>query len=85
MKTFRRSTGVLLMLAFGVFLTEKLSGQVIQTIPAFPVDNDSVTILFDATQGNGELMNVAPPIYAHTGVITNLSTSSTDWRYVIAG
>ena len=85
MTTFRRSTSILLMLAFGVFLTGKLSGQVIQTIPAFPVDNDSVTILFDATQGNGELMNVAPPIYAHTGVITNLSTSSTDWRYVIAG
>jgi len=61
-----------------------LFAQVITTSPLFPVDRDSVTLIFDAAQGNGELMNVAPPIYAHTGVITNLSTSPTDWRYVIA-
>ncbi|MEI7662496.1 MAG: alpha-amylase family glycosyl hydrolase [Bacteroidota bacterium] len=59
--------------------------QVIVTTPAFPVDNDSVTIIFDAAQGDAGLKNVAPPIYAHTGVITNLSTSSSDWKYVIAG
>ena len=30
------------------------------------------------------LKDVSPPIYAHTGVITNLSTSPTDWKHVIA-
>ena len=68
---------MLQMLAF-------LSAQTIVTVPVYPVDNDSVTVIYDATKGNGVLKDVAPPIYAHTGVITNLSTSSTDWRYVIA-
>ncbi|MCK9423496.1 MAG: alpha-amylase family glycosyl hydrolase [Bacteroidales bacterium] len=77
-------------LSFLLFIAALLSSgsifaQVITTIPIFPIDNDSATIIFDAAQGNRELMNVAPPIYAHTGVITNLSTSPTDWRYVIAG
>jgi glycosidase len=58
--------------------------QVIVTTPGYPVDVDSVTIIFDATRGDAGLNNVAPPIYAHTGVITNLSSSPSDWRYVIA-
>jgi 1,4-alpha-glucan branching enzyme len=59
--------------------------QVITTIPAYPTDIDSCTVIFDATQGDGGLKDVSPPIYAHTGVITNLSTSGSDWKYVIAG
>lgn len=56
-------------------------GQVLSVTPVFPHDNDTVTILFHADQGNGALAGVTP-VYAHTGVITNLSTSPTDWRYV---
>jgi len=59
--------------------------QVIVTNPTFPTDNDSCTVIFDAALGNGELNNVAPPIYAHTGVITNLSSSPSDWKYVVSG
>ncbi len=62
-----------------------LKAQVITTSPVFPVDSDSVTIIFNAALGNAELKDVPPPIYAHTGVITNLSTSPTDWKYVVAG
>ncbi len=58
--------------------------QVVVTVPVYPTDIDSCTVIFDATQGNAGLKDVPPPIYAHTGVITNLSTSSSDWRYVIA-
>jgi len=60
------------------------NAQVITTDPLFPTEADSVIIIFDATQGNGELANVTPPIYAHTGVITNLSSMPSAWRYVIA-
>lgn len=56
--------------------------QVASSIPRFPADTDTVTIIFDATQGNGALAGVNPPIYAHTGVITNLSTGPSDWRFV---
>ena len=56
----------------------------IVTIPVYPTDLDSCTVTFNATKGSGGLANFTGPIYAHTGVITNLSASSSDWRYVIA-
>jgi 1,4-alpha-glucan branching enzyme len=78
-----RNLRLLQMLAF-LFLSCSLSAQTVVTVPVYPTDNDSVTVIYDATKGNGALKNVPPPIYAHTGVITNLSTSPSDWRYVIA-
>ena len=43
-----------------------------------------VVITMDATKGNQGLLNYAPftDVYVHIGVITNLSTSSSDWKYV---
>ncbi|MCX6306574.1 MAG: alpha-amylase family glycosyl hydrolase [Bacteroidetes bacterium] len=75
---------VLLFTAF-LLLSHAGLAQVIVTSPIFPTDNDSCTVIFDAALGNGGLNNVSPPIYAHTGVITNLSTTSSDWKYVVAG
>lgn len=60
-------------------------GQVIDVVttdPSFPLDNGSATIYFNAALGNGGLFDYSGEVYAHTGVITNLSTSSTDWKYV---
>lgn len=58
--------------------------QVLTWTPAFPKDNDNVVITMDATKGNQGLNNYTPAsdVYVHVGVITNLSTSSSDWRYV---
>ncbi len=51
--------------------------------PVFASQNDSVTIIYDATKGNGALKDLGPPdVYIHTGVITNLSNGNSDWRYV---
>jgi 1,4-alpha-glucan branching enzyme len=55
--------------------------QVLEWTPYFSTRNDSITIIYDASQGNGALVGTIP-IYVHTGVITNLSTSPTDWKYV---
>jgi len=63
------------------FLPILLHGQIITVTPAFPTVNDTVTVVFDATQGNAALVG-ATIVYAHTGVITNLSTSSSDWKHV---
>ncbi|MFZ4520307.1 MAG: alpha-amylase family glycosyl hydrolase [Bacteroidales bacterium] len=72
-------------LAIALFLLlNTANAQIIVTSPIFPTDNDSCTVVYDAALGNGELKNVSPPIYAHAGVITNLSTSPSDWKYVIA-
>lgn len=54
----------------------------VSVVPPFPKLNDDVTVYYNATEGNGALNNVPPPIYAHTGVITNNSTSPSDWKHV---
>jgi 1,4-alpha-glucan branching enzyme len=60
-------------------------GQLLSWNPEFAVDgNGSITITLDATKGNQGLKDYTPTtdVYLHTGVITNLSTSASDWKYV---
>jgi len=59
-------------------------GQVITTNPVIVTKNTSnIVITFHADGGNKGLMGTKPTtaIYAHTGVITNKSTSGSDWKY----
>ena len=56
--------------------------QVVTTDPTFVTQDQPVTITFDATQGTGGLNGNTEDWYAHTGVITDKSTSSSDWKYV---
>lgn len=65
------------------FLAGSIFAQ-ITTTPAFPTEDRAVTITFDASQGTGGLANYTGDVYAHTGVITDQSTSGSDWKYVIA-
>ena len=58
-----------------------VGAQILSVTRAFPSQNDTVTIIYDATEGNGALTGVVP-VYAHAGLITNQSTSPTDWRHV---
>ncbi len=55
--------------------------QVVEVIPPFPKVTDDVTIIFNATEGNGALTGVSP-VYAHTGLITSASQSPGDWKHV---
>ena len=55
--------------------------QLLSWTPEFPKDNDNVTITVDATKGNQGLLGFAGNVYVHVGVITNLSTGPTNWRY----
>ncbi|MEZ4745917.1 MAG: alpha-amylase family glycosyl hydrolase [Calditrichia bacterium] len=58
------------------------TAQVVVTVPEFPTENDSIVVIFDATEGDGGLQGFNGDVYAHTGVITNLSTGLSDWKYV---
>lgn len=69
---------------FFSILSGFLSAQIITTSPVLPVDSKAVTITYDATQGNKGLMGFTGDVYAHTGVITDKSTSGSDWKYVKA-
>lgn len=59
-------------------------GQVITVTPPMPNDQSGVEVVFDASQGSGGLAGYTGDIYAHTGVITNLSTGNSDWKHVKA-
>ena len=73
-----------IVVIFGLLFFFSLKAQIITTNPPFPTSSDSVVITFDATQGDQGLKGFTGDIYAHTGVITNLSTSGSDWKYVKA-
>lgn len=70
-------------LSFLLFGTQ-LTAQVITCEPVFPFDSQSARIIFYADRGSGGLANYSGEVYAHTGVITNNSTSSSDWKYVVS-
>lgn len=54
----------------------------VTTTPAFIEKGytGEITITFDPAQGNGGMVG-ATKCYAHTGLITDKSTSATDWKY----
>lgn len=74
-----------LLLISIVFIQNIAIGQLISSDPALPTADDFVTITFDASLGSGGLAGYQGDVYAHTGVITDESSSPSDWKYVIAG
>jgi len=74
---------VTLFLSFSLIVLSAIS-QIVTTIPFIPIVSDSVTIVFDASLGTGGLEDYTGDVYAHTGVITDQSSSDTQWKYVIA-
>ena len=58
--------------------------QVVTTFPLHPTENDSIIVYFDAAKGDAGLKGFTGDVYAHTGVITNLSKDTHDWKYVMA-
>ncbi len=62
------------------FISIPIFSQVVETIPEYHSENDSITIFLDTTQpGAEELFNYSGTIYAHTGVNTNFG----NWQHVI--
>lgn len=68
---------LLLLLLLLPFL---LQGQ-ITTKPAVVTEAGAIEIIFNAAQGNQGLKGYTGKVYAHTGVITDKSTSGSDWKY----
>ena len=77
-----------LLLLAASLLCLPLFSQLLTWTPNFPVESTTpFEITIDGSKGNGALNFYTPTsdVYIHTGVITNLSTSTTDWRYVRPG
>jgi hypothetical protein len=69
-------------LLFTAFITIFSLQAQIACSPVFPSADDNVTITFDAKQGSAGLASETGDVYAHTGVLTDRSTSPSDWKYV---
>ena len=67
-----------------LFTAFSVSGfsQVVWTDPLFAIQEDDITVYFDAKLGNGALAGYTGDVYAHTGVITDESDTPTSWRHV---
>ena len=74
----------LLFLCFVVFSTT-LYSQIITTDPTYPTASDSITLVYNAKLGNGELAGYTGDVYVYTGLITTTSTDSHAWKDVVCG
>jgi len=69
-------------LAWMMLLAVTATAQVVWTDPLLPTQTSTVTVYYDASQGNAALAGTSGTVYAHTGVITDKSTSLADWKFV---
>lgn len=57
------------------------TGSLLSFSPDFPTGKEALTIIFDASQGDGGLKNHTGDVYVFTGVITDKSSQASDWKY----
>jgi 1,4-alpha-glucan branching enzyme len=71
------------VLVFAVLFAFRGRAQEIISVPVFPQDTSTVTITLNCTLGNQGLLNVGDTgVYVYMGLITDSSTSSSDWLHV---
>lgn len=58
------------------------SAQIIQVSPENPNTDSDITIIYNASLGNADLLGFTGDVYAYTGVITNESYGDWDWKHV---
>lgn len=82
MKFFLPKASLFLTLLFLPVIT---LSQVVTFEPSFATQNDTLTLTFDATEGNGGLEGFTGDVYIFTGLITDKSSTPSDWKYVQSG
>jgi 1,4-alpha-glucan branching enzyme len=75
MKSMRK-----IFLAIVCLISAQAFSQVVTHTPNYVTANDSITIIFNASQGNGALAG-ADSVWIHTGLITDRSAGTSDWHY----
>ena len=69
---------MLCMLACGMTIKAQV---VYSEPPVIQQSSTGIVIYFNADEGNAGLKGVTSGVYAHTGVITSESESSSDWKH----
>lgn len=77
--------GLLILFVLISLVINQTNAQLLVNNPSFITETIStLSITADATKGNKGLLNNSNDVYVHIGVITNLSNTSSDWKYVSA-
>ena len=71
-----------LQITFFLLFIADIQAQIVSVDPVFFAETDNITVIYDANQGSRGLVGETQ-VYMHAGVVTNLSTSSTQWRHVV--
>ena len=81
MRFLRHVIGLIILLTPATVLSQAISSD-----PAFPTENTSIRVIFDASQADrDELVGFQGDVYAHTGVIVSQADVNTgNWSYVVA-
>jgi glycosidase len=74
---------VLALLLVGWAPAARAQASPVTVSPAYFTDTTPITLTYDATLGNAGLANYTGDVYIYTGVITNLSTSSSNWQHTV--
>lgn len=74
------SNFIKILISIFSFIGIQSFGQVVTYTPNYVSPSDSITIIFNASQGNGALAG-ADSVWIHTGIITDRSASTSDWQY----
>jgi len=83
-KNLKNTIKLFLIIYLNILGVKAIKAQIVTLNPTFATsETNGVVLTFNADQGTAGLLG-QPTIYAHTGVITNLSTSNSDWKYVLA-
>jgi len=70
-------------ITLNLLLSQSSFAQVIWLKPENPSVKDSVTVYYNAAEGNKTLKDLPTDVYMHTGVITAKSLDGHDWKYVV--
>lgn len=71
-----------IFISLSLFVLSTLaSAQVVSISPIFATQNDTVAIIFDAGEGNMDLLGANTSVYAHTGVVLD-GPNSSNWQNV---
>ena len=73
----------ILFIHFTILLISLQSfSQVVSTDPIYPYDGVEITVIYNTYACDGNFKDFSGDIYAHTGVMTDKSVDSDDWKYV---
>ena len=71
-----------LLIVFCAILAQPIIAQVVYSVPNYATEWDSITVYFNAAEGDQGLLGFTGDVWGHTGVITTASTHPGDWKYV---